>query len=71
MSNKRERFQKVAENRTNRILETLRLLGNCSNRSNYEYNDEDIVKIFNTIEQELKITKFKFSSNSDKKKFKL
>lgn len=71
MSNKRERFQKVAENRTNRILETLRLLGNCSNRSNYEYNDEDIVKIFNTIENELKITKFKFSSNSDKKKFKL
>lgn len=71
MSNKRERFQKVVENRTNRILETLRLLGNCSNRSNYEYNDEDIVKIFNTIENELKITKFKFSSNSDKKKFKL
>ena len=39
---KRERFKRVAENRTNRIIESIRLLGNCSNRSNYEYTEEDV-----------------------------
>ncbi|AQS05550.1 hypothetical protein [Clostridium beijerinckii] len=63
---KRERFIRIAEKRTNKILEGLRLLGNCSNKSNYEYSDEDIKKIFNTIEQELKITKYKFYSKENK-----
>lgn len=31
---KSERFKRVAENRTNKIIEQIRLLGNCSNRSN-------------------------------------
>jgi hypothetical protein len=71
MANKRERFLRVAENRTNKIIETLRLLGNCSNKTNYEYSDEDISKIFSTIDQELRIAKLKFNSDSNKKKFKL
>lgn len=57
---KRERFVRLAEARTNKILEMMRLLGNCSSKSNYEYTDEDIKKIFNALEKELKNTKNKF-----------
>ncbi len=62
MSNelKRDRFIRIAEARTNKILEMIRLLGNCSSRANYEYTEEDIKKIFGAIEKELKITKNKF-----------
>jgi len=57
---KRERFVRIAEARTNKILEMIRLLGNCSSKGNYEYTDEDIKKIFGTLEKELKNTKNKF-----------
>ena len=54
MKEKRERFKRIAENRTNKILEQIRLLGNCSNKHNYDYTDEDIKKIFSVIETELR-----------------
>lgn len=68
---KRDRFKRVAESRTNRIIDQIRLLGNCANRSNYEYSEEDIRKIFNAIESELKISKQKFQAKTESKKFKL
>ena len=57
---KRQRFIRLAEARTNKILEMMRLLGNCSSKSNYDYTDEDIKKIFNALEKELKNTKNRF-----------
>ena len=57
---KRERFIRIAEARTNRILDNMRLLGNCSSKSNYEYTDEDIRKIFGALEKELRQTKNRF-----------
>jgi len=69
---KKERFERIAEQRTNKIIKTLDLLGNCSNKNNYEYTDEQVRRIFNAIERELKITKNKFTEHKDrKKKFKL
>ena len=32
-----ERFVRIAEARTNKIITMLQLLGNCANKSNYEY----------------------------------
>ena len=57
---KRERFVRIAEARTNKILEMMRLLGHCSSQGNYEYTEEDIRKIFGALERELKNTKNKF-----------
>ena len=57
---KRERLVRIAEARTNKILEMMRLLGNCSSKGNYEYTEEDIRKIFGALERELKNTKNKF-----------
>ena len=70
MDSKRERFEKIAVARTNRILEQLRLLGNCSNKNNYNYTEEDIKKIFLAIEQEIKNTKARFTPQK-KDKFEL
>lgn len=68
---KKERFNKIAVNRTNKILDTLRLLGNCSNTASYEYTEEDVKKIFNAIEQEVKMQKQKFGKCNTNGKFEL
>ncbi|MGM9601654.1 MAG: hypothetical protein ACI3W5_08780 [Faecousia sp.] len=57
---KRARFVKIAENRTNKIIDMLRLLANCSNKSNYEYDEDDVKQIFAAIEKEVKSTKNAF-----------
>ncbi|SMC65645.1 hypothetical protein SAMN06296952_2169 [Oscillospiraceae bacterium] len=57
---KRDRFVRLAEARTNKILDMLQLLGNCSSKANYDYTDEDVKQIFGAIEKELKNTKNKF-----------
>ena len=68
---KRERFIRVAENRTNRIIKDLKLLANCANKSNYEYSEKDVQKIFNAIETQLKETKAIYKINEEVKEFKL
>ena len=57
---KRERFLKLAEKRTNKLLNDLRLLGNCSNKANYEYTDEEVRQMFSSIDSELKRVKALF-----------
>ncbi len=69
---KRERFIKIAENRTNKIIDMVKLLGNCSNKNNYIYSESDVKQIFNAIDEELRLTKARFNeAQSDKKEFKL
>lgn len=58
---KRERFVRLAEARTNKIIDMLQLLGNCSNTSAYEYTQQDVDKIFSAIEAEVRDAKKKFS----------
>ncbi len=64
---KRERFVRLAEARTNKILDMMKLLGNCSSKSNYDYTDEDVKKIFGALEKELKNTKAKFNGTDIQK----
>jgi len=58
--NSKERFKRLATSRTNTVLKRLKILGNCSNRNVYEYNEEDIEKIFSVIERKVKEVKAKF-----------
>ena len=67
---KRARFKRLAVCRTNKILKRLKILGNCSNRSVYEFTDKEIQKIFTEIEKGVKETKEKFKK-SKHKEFKL
>jgi len=67
---KNDRFRRIASKRTNEILEKIRILGNCSNRSSYEYNEEEVNKIFSEIEKQLKLIKAKFLAEK-RERFKL
>ena len=64
---KNEKFKRLAEARTNEVLKKLQVLGNCSNRSAYNYSEEEISKIFNIIDKTVKKTRmrFHFSKNKD------
>ncbi len=70
---RRERFETVAARRTQKILEALDVLGNCSNKGNYEYTEEDVRKMFSAIETKIKNIKASFGSainKEEKNKFK-
>ena len=64
---KREKFVRLAEARTNKIIDMLQLLGNCSNSSAYDYSQEDVDKIFSAIESEIKEARKKFNKIESKK----
>lgn len=73
MESKRSRFEKVAGNRVQHIIDKLDLLGNCSNKNNYEYSEEDVKKMFNVIREQVKLAESKFNeelSRKMKKEFK-
>ena len=64
---KRERFVRLAEARTNKIIDMIQLLGNCSNSSAYEYTQQDVDQIFSAIEAEVREAKKKFTKNEPTK----
>jgi hypothetical protein len=47
---KEQKFQRLANYRTNVILDALRKLGSLSNRNHYEYSEDEIKRVFDTIE---------------------
>lgn len=64
---RKQRFQRLAEKRVNRILNDIRLLGNLANRSSYDYSEKDIQKIYGAVEGKIKHSKSKFSYVSELK----
>lgn len=70
---KRDKFVRLAEARTNKIIDMIQLLGNCSNHNQYEYSQKDVNKIFSTIQAELDSAKKRFNTQEKPKdsKFKL
>ncbi len=68
--NRRERFKRLATTRTNAVLQKLKVLGNCANRQAYEYSEEEVEKIFASIDKYLKSIKAKFLFPKEEK-FKL
>ena len=57
---KKDRFMRVAYARKNKIIDTLRLLGNCSTPSNYEYDRKEVNKIFAEIDDTFKKVRQEF-----------
>ncbi len=69
---KHDKFIRIAEARTNKLVDMIRLLGNCSNTRTYEYSKEDVSRIFNHLEKELKTARSRFDELQDRdEKFKL
>lgn len=65
---KHECFKRLAEKRTNKILDMIDLIGNLSNKANYEYSNEEVEQIFSAIQIRLIEVKKMFESKSKNKK---
>ena len=61
---KREAFERLATQRTNAVLEKLRVLGNCANPQLYDYTDDDIKLIFRAIRSELRTVESSFGQKT-------
>ena len=64
-------FKRLVEKRVTKLLECLRLIGNLSNKNNYDYSDQEIDKIFKTIQNFVDEAKGKFKKNNKTINFKL
>ncbi len=67
METDREKFIRLANNRVSAALKAIELIGNLSNRSNYDYTEEDVAKIFRALTEELQNSKKRFETATGKK----
>ncbi len=65
-NSRRNRFTKVATNRVQKIIDYLNLLQNCSNRKNYEYDEDDVNHMFEEISKALKEAKTIYANELSK-----
>lgn len=63
ISARRAAFVRLAEGRTKRAVDDVRLIGNLSNLANYEFNEGDIDVIFDAIETEIGAAKARFKAS--------
>ena len=68
---KQQNFKRIAENRINKIIDLISKLHNLSNSSFYEYTDEQIDKMFDTLQKELDRQKEEFKKKGKNKKIEL
>lgn len=62
---KNEKFKRLAEKRTNAVIEKIRVLANLANRNQYEYSQNEVDEMYRAIERELKKAKSKFSGEDE------
>jgi hypothetical protein len=67
IESRNNRFKRLAKQRGERLLKDLQLLGNLSNRNNYEYSENEIRKLFGAIEEELRANKARFTVQKNRK----
>lgn len=70
METPRERFKRIATQRTNAVLQKLKVLANCANRQYYDYTEKEVNAIFNAIEKKVKEERARFHFSKEEK-FKL
>jgi hypothetical protein len=68
--NKKQRFVRVVEKRVQNVLDSIRRLSQCSNSRMYEWDDEQLKKIWDAIDKELQSCRESYTTDR-KKEFKL
>ena len=63
MSEKRSKFVRLAENRVNKALKDIQLIGNLCNKNAYEYSDDDVRKMFRALQEALDSSKKRFAES--------
>ena len=59
---KREKFTRIAVRRTNQVLDGLRRLVNLANSYAYDFDQDDVSKIFDAIEERVRLARTKFEA---------
>ena len=67
---KEERFIRVGQKRVQNVIDSVRRLSQCSNKRMYRWNNEQLVKIWSAIDEELKSCKQGFE-NAEPEQFRL
>lgn len=60
LESKEDKFHRIAPARVSKVLDSLRILGHCSNLSTYEYSEEEVDKMFNSIRKKLDFVEHNF-----------
>ena len=63
---KREKFVKLAENRTRNAIKSIRVIGKLGNKNAYHFDDTDVQKIVRALNKEVDALKARMSQTSAK-----
>lgn len=63
---KREKFVKLAENRTKNAIKAIRVIGKLGNKNAYQFDDFDVQKIIRALSKEVDALKARMSSTGGK-----
>lgn len=61
---KQEKFRQLAEKRTNKALDTIRLIGNLSNKQTYAYDEAQVRKIVKALKDAVSEVESRFGTSS-------
>jgi predicted amidohydrolase len=63
---KREKFVKLAENRTRNAMKAIRVIGKLGNKNAYQFDDSDVQKIVRALNKEIESLRTRMSQASGK-----
>ena len=63
---KREKFTRIAENRTRNAIKAIRTIGKLGNKNAYDYTDADVKKIVSALSKEVDAVRARMSSSGGK-----
>jgi hypothetical protein len=64
MEKKRAKFRELAEKRTNKALDAIRLIGNLSNRQTYVYEEAEVRKIVKALRDAVAEVEVRFGTSA-------
>jgi hypothetical protein len=63
---KREKFVKLAENRTRNAIRAIRVIGKLGNKNAYQFDESDVQKIVRALNKEIESLKARMSQTGAK-----
>jgi hypothetical protein len=68
VQDKHVKFRSVAERRVSTLIKSVRKLSDLANRRLYDYTSEEVVRVFNAVNEELIAAQEKFAQPPPQKK---
>lgn len=66
ISEKRRKFAELGTNRVNKAINDIRLIGNLSNKTNYDYSDADVRQIMKALREAINEAENRFKKSQGK-----